>query len=229
MKVRRRYFFGLRKKPIRRFRRRIRIYIGRKLRRIKRYGRRWRVRIGRRMCGLKRFGRKWYLRRRRKWRKIKRVRLILRLRKRKIRIRRRKKVWYIRRRKRWTRVRRRVRCSIRFRRRRVKVKLVGRRRVRIFRKGRYGKARRIRFRRELVIQHNAIPVEISKRLLTSCLDMGTEVGPIPLLHIDTITILILCPTLALANTIDYSRWVSYFANYLFCFISSVVYMHIFVH
>ena len=150
VKIRRKYFFGLKRRPILGFRRKIRIFIRRKYRKIKRFGRRWRVRIRRRWCGLRRFGRKWYLKRRRKWRKIKRVRLTLKWRGRRIRIRRRRKVWYLRRKKRWRRVKRRVRCSIRVRRRRVRVKLVGRRRVRIFRKGRYGKARRIRFRRELI-------------------------------------------------------------------------------
>ena len=66
VRIRRKYFFGLRKKPIRRFRRKIRIKIRRKYRRIKRFGRRWRVRIRRRWCGLRRFGRKWYLRRKTK-------------------------------------------------------------------------------------------------------------------------------------------------------------------
>lgn len=148
VKIRRRYFFGLRKKPIRRFRRKIRILIKRKYRKIKRYGKRWRVRIRRRWCGLRRFGRKWYLRRRGKWSKMKKVRLILKLRRRRIRIRRRRKTWYLRRNKRWRRVRRRVRCSIRVRGRRLKVKLLGRRRVRIFRKGRYGRTRRISIRRK---------------------------------------------------------------------------------
>ena len=150
VKIRRKYFFGLKRRPILNFRRKLRIFIRRKYRKIKRFGRRWRVRIRRRWCGLRRFGRKWYLKRRRKWRKVKRVRLTLKWKGRRIRIRRRRKVWYLRRKKRWRLVKRRVRCSIRVRRRRVRVKLVGRRRVRIFRKGRFGKTRRIRFRRELI-------------------------------------------------------------------------------
>ena len=149
VKIRRKYFFG-QNRILKRFRRKIRIVIRRKYRKIKRFGRRWRVRIRRRWCGLRRFGRKWYLKRRRKWKKVKRVRLICKFRGKRIRIRRRRKVWYLKRKKRWRRVRRRVRCSIRVRRKRVTVKLVGRRRARIFRKGRFGKARRIRFRRELI-------------------------------------------------------------------------------
>ena len=149
VRIRRKYFFG--RKRIRRFRRRIRILVRRKYRKIKRFGRRWRVRIKRRWCGLRRFGRKWYLRRKRKWRKIKRVKLRLKYRKKRIRIRRRRKKWYVRRRKRWRRVRRRVRCSIRVRGRRVRVRLIGRRRVRITKNGR---TRRIRFRRELANKSN---------------------------------------------------------------------------
>ena len=148
VRMKKKYFLG--RKRIRRFRRRIRIKINRKLRRIKRYRKRWRVRIRRRWCGLRRFGRKWYLRRRRKWRKLKRIRLILRLRRRRIRIRRLRKKWYIRRRKKWSRVKRIVRCTIRYRGRRVKARLTGRKGLRIFRKGRYGKIRRIKFKRKLI-------------------------------------------------------------------------------
>ena len=161
VRIKRRYLLG--KKRIRRFRRRIRIVIRKKSRRIKRFGRRWRVRIRRRWCGLRRFGRKWYLRRRRKWRKLKRVRLILRFRKRRIRIRRLRKKWYVRRKKRWRRVRHIVRCTIRIRGRRVKARLTGRKRLRILRKGRYGKAIRIKFRRKLIqIQIVILSVEIPK-------------------------------------------------------------------
>lgn len=150
VKIRRKYFFGRRKKPIRRFRRKLRIMIKRKYRKIRRVRRRWRVRIRRNWCRLRRFGRKWYVKRRRKWTRLRRVRLFLKQRRQRIRIRRRKKKWYARRNKRWGRVRRRVRCSIRIRRKRVRVKLIGKRNVRIFRKGRYGKTRRIRFTRELI-------------------------------------------------------------------------------
>lgn len=152
VKIRRRYFFGLRRKrPIRRFRRRLRIRIGGRYKKIKRWGRRWRVRIRRKWCRLRRRGRSWSYRRRRTWKRIKRVRLVLKLRKRLLRVRRRKKMWYLRKGKRWRRVRRRIRCSIRFRGKRIKVKLIGRRGAKIFRKGRYGKARRILWRRELIM------------------------------------------------------------------------------
>ena len=161
MTIRRRYYFG--KRRIRRFRRKIRIIIRKKSRRIKRYRKQWRVRIKRRWCGLRRFGRKWYLRRRRKWRRLKRIKLILRLRKRRIRIRRLRRRWYVRRRKRWRRVKRIVRCTIRIRGRRVKAKLIGRKRVKIFRNRRYGKAIRIKFRRKLIsIQIVILSVEIPK-------------------------------------------------------------------